>query len=247
MASHAATPIMACEGIHKEFVGVRALQDVTLSLMRGQLVGLVGPNGSGKSTLINVLSGMFAPTAGRILLEGADITGKPPHRISRLGIARTYQIPRPFETMTVREHVAFACMFRENGPSLADAHDAAQEYLEFTGLEGFADALPDQVNLHKRKFLELARALATQPKVLMLDEVLSGLNPVEIDESVEMIRKIHDSGVTLIIVEHLMRVVTQLAQRLVVLKEGRLLADGEPDEVMEDPAVMTAYLGKRRA
>jgi branched-chain amino acid transport system permease protein len=246
-APAAGETVLECQGIRKEFEGVRALADVTLSIRAGELIGLVGPNGSGKSTLINVLNGVFPPTAGRVFFKGTDITGKPPHLISKAGIGRTYQIPRPFGSMTVAENVAFACMFREGGVTLHEAEEAAQRYLAFTGLQEQADALPDQVNLHQRKFLELARALATEPEVLMLDEVLSGLNPAEIDESVEMIRKIHDSGVTLIIVEHLMRVVTQLAQRIVVLNEGMILAEGQPEEVMNDPQVMTAYLGKRRA
>jgi branched-chain amino acid transport system permease protein len=242
-----AEPLLACEGIRKEFRGVIALRDVTLSIGEGELVGLVGPNGSGKSTLINVLNGMFPATAGRIFFQGRDITEKPAHLKSKAGIARTYQIPRPFDSMTVAENVAFACMFRGNGVGLEEAQKEARRHLEFTGLEQQADALPSQINLHQRKFLELARALATQPEVLMLDEVLSGLNPAEIDESVEMIRKIHASGVTLVIVEHLMRVVTQLAQRIIVLNEGSILAEGQPDEVMSDPQVMTAYLGKKRA
>jgi branched-chain amino acid transport system permease protein len=193
------------------------------------------------------MSGMFAPTSGSVHFRGADITGNPPHVISNLGIARTYQIPRPFPTMTVLENVAVACMFRHEGMTLTEAEDAAWEYLEFTGLVDVADTLPPGVNLHQRKFLELARALASEPDVLMLDEVLSGLNPTEIDESVEMIRRIHESGHTLVIVEHLMRVVTNLATRMVVLNHGQLLADGAPDEVMTDREVIQAYLGREHA
>ncbi len=149
--------------------------------------------------------------------------------------------------MTVLENVGFACMFRSNGLSLARALGAAEEYLEFTGLSAVARSLPSQINLHQRKFLELARALATEPKLLMLDEVMSGLNPVEIDESVEMIRKVHASNVTLVVVEHLMRVVTKLASRMLVLNYGRLLAEGSPEQVMRDPEVVKAYLGKEHA
>jgi branched-chain amino acid transport system permease protein len=245
--AEAAPEILVCTGMRKEFEGVRALEHVDLTIRSGELIGLVGPNGSGKSTLINVLSGMFPPTAGTVVFQGTDITGKPAHLISKAGIARTYQIPRPFANMTVADNVAFSCMFRHNGLSLEQAQEAAREYLTFTGLGHVADALPSQINLHQRKFLELARALATDPVVLMLDEVLSGLNPVEIDQSVEMIRKIHESGITLVIVEHLMRVVTQLAQRIVVLNYGRVLAEGPPGEVMSNPEVMTAYLGTRHA
>ena len=238
--------VIECRDIRKYFSGVQALRDVGLSVTAGEIVGLVGPNGSGKSTLINILSGMFAPTSGQVLFNGQDITGQPPHVISRLGIARTYQIPRPFATMTVLENVAFARMFHDDG-NLKAARDAAWEYLDFTNLAAVAHELPDNINLHQRKFLELARALATRPRMLMLDEVLTGLNPREIDESVEMIHKIHSSSITIVIVEHLMRVVTQLATRMVVLKQGELLASGPPDEVMKNPDVITAYLGREHA
>jgi branched-chain amino acid transport system permease protein len=241
------TPILESDDIRMEFKGVHALDGVTVSVGRGEILGLVGPNGSGKSTLINVLTGMFVPTGGRVVFEGSDITGEPPHVVSGLGMARTYQIPRPFESMTVLKNVAFSCMFRSNGLSLSDATQAAWRYLEFTGLSRVAHSLPSQINLHQRKFLELARALATEPKLLMLDEVLSGLNPTEIDESVKMIRKIHGSGVTLVVVEHLMRVVTELASRMIVLNYGRILAEGPPLEVMRDPDVVKAYLGKKHA
>lgn len=240
-------PLLQCERIRMEFDGLQALQDVDVSIAAGEIVGLVGPNGSGKSTLINVMSGMFAPTSGSVRFRGRDITGRPPHVISNLGIARTYQIPRPFATMTVLENVAVACMFRHEGMSRLEAQHAAWEYLEFTGLVDVADTLPSGVNLHQRKFLELARALASEPEVLMLDEVLSGLNPTEIDESVEMIRRVHGSGHTIVIVEHLMRVVTDLASRMVVLNYGRLLAEGTPEDVMNDREVVKAYLGRDHA
>jgi branched-chain amino acid transport system permease protein len=239
--------VIDCRNIRKDFSGVRALRDISLAVDRGEILGLVGPNGSGKSTQINVLSGMFAPTSGRVLFHDMDITGKPPHVVSRLGIARTYQIPRPFATMTVLENVAFAAMYHSEAKDPKKARDAAWEYLDFTRLSAVANELPDNINLHQRKFLELARALATQPTVLMLDEVLTGLNPREIDESVEMIRKIHLSQVTIVIVEHLMRVVTQLATRMVVLKQGEFLASGPPGEVMRNPDVITAYLGREHA
>ena len=239
--------VLECHDVQMDFSGIRALRGLDLAVARGEIVALVGPNGSGKSTLINVLSGMYRPTSGRVLFEGVDITGKKPHAISRLGIGRTYQIPRPFSTMTVLENVAFAAMFRADRLSMADAKREAWQHLEFTGLTDVANKMPASVNLQKRKFLELARALAARPSVLMLDEVLTGLNPAEIEESVAMIRQVHASSVTIVIVEHLMRVVTELATRMVVLAQGSLLADGVPTEVMARPDVITAYLGRHHA
>jgi branched-chain amino acid transport system permease protein len=239
--------LLECREIHMDFSGIRALRGLDLQVSPGEIVALVGPNGSGKSTLINVLSGMYRPTSGSVIFGGVDITGRKPHAISRLGIGRTYQIPRPFSTMTVLENVAFAAMFRADRLSMAAAQKEAWEHLEFTGLSRVAHKLPAGVNLQQRKFLELARALAARPTVLMLDEVLTGLNPAEIDESVAMIRQIHASQVTIVIVEHLMRVVTELANRMVVLAQGKLLADGPPAQVMTRQDVITAYLGRQNA
>jgi branched-chain amino acid transport system permease protein len=241
------TPLLQCNDIKMEFSGLRALKGVDFELTAGEIVALVGPNGSGKSTLINVMSGALVPTAGRVVFNGEDVTGRRQHVISRLGIARTYQIPRPFAAMTVLENVAFAAMFRAKRLSRAEAERGAWEYLDFTHLAEVAHQLPDSINLQQRKFLELARALASEPSVLMLDEVLTGLNPAEIESSVQMIRKIHAAGITLVIVEHLMRVVTELSTRLVVLNQGALLAQGLPHEVMKRPDVITAYLGREHA
>lgn len=239
--------LLECHDVHKEFSGVRALAGVDMAVHPGEIVALVGPNGSGKSTLINVLTGFFPPTSGRVRFKGEDITGKPPHVISRYGLGRTYQIPRPFGSMTVLENVAYACMYRADAIRYREAADAAWEHLRFTGLDRVADLLPASITLQQRKFLELARALAAQPTVLMLDEVLTGLNPTEIDESAEMIARIHDSGVALVIVEHLMRVVTRLSTRMVVLSRGQVLAEGPPGAVMEHPDVVAAYLGQGHA
>jgi len=240
-------PLLDCRGIRMEFSGLRALKGVDFTVTEGEIVALVGPNGSGKSTLINVMSGMFRPTAGQVVFKGEDVTGRKPHAISKLGIARTYQIPRPFATMTVLENVAFAAMFRSQHLTRREAEENAWEYLDFTHLTNVANNRPASINLQQRKFLELARALAARPSILMLDEVLTGLNPAEIENSVRMIRKIHSSGITLVIVEHLMRVVTELSTRLVVLNQGELLAQGDPREVMSREDVVTAYLGREHA
>jgi branched-chain amino acid transport system permease protein len=228
----------------KWYGGVRALDGVTLEVLEGELVGLVGPNGSGKSTLIGLLSGVLRPTSGSIRIAGRPIEGLAPHEVAHLGIARTYQIPRPFGSMTVRDNVAMAIMFGRGAVDLERARDEAEGHLSMVGLSRRADQRPSGINLHERQLLEMARALATNPRVLLLDEALAGLNPAEIDQAVEVVRRIQASGVTILIVEHLLRVVNQLATRVVVLDQGRLLAEGEPAVVMREPAVVRAYLGR---
>ena len=237
--------MLTCTNVVKDFGGVRALAGVTVSVQEGEILGLVGPNGSGKSTLINTITGQYVPTEGTIQFMGQDIDGKPPHLITHMGIARTYQIPRPFRTMTVRENVEISTLFgTTQGISQREAAAESMRWLAFTGLAKYADVPVVKLTLHQRKFLELSRALATHPRLLLLDEVMAGLNPSEIDESVQMIRKVHDSGVTIVIVEHLMRVVTSLSMRMAVLDQGKLIAEGEPEAVMQDALVVSAYLGK---
>lgn len=236
-------PLIEATDVTRSFGGIQALRGVSVTVSDGELVGLVGPNGSGKTTLVNLVSGMFRPTSGVLRVAGTHVAGMPPHRISHLGVARTYQIPRPFESMTVRDNVAMAIMFGRAPQPLVDARHAAQEHLELVGLAHLADARPAEVNLHERQLLEMARALATRPRVLLLDEALAGLSPVEVDDAVRVVRRIHASGVTIVLVEHLLRVVNQLATRVVVLDQGKVLADGPPGVVMRDPLVVAAYLG----
>jgi ABC-type branched-subunit amino acid transport system ATPase component len=231
--------------VAKRFGGVVALDGVTMQVEEGEILGLVGPNGSGKSTLINVLSGFYAGDRGRVEFAGTDATSLPANRVAALGIARTYQIPRPFDTMTPRENIAVSYMFGQHRHSLAEARKAAGEWLDFTGLEDVADTAINELTLHQLKFLELARALATQPSLLLLDEVLAGLNPSEINQSVDMIQRVHARGITLLIVEHVMRAVMALSHRIVVLDQGKVIVEGEPEKVMADPAVIRAYLGDR--
>lgn len=237
--------LLVVADVAKRFGGIVALDGVSLKVEAGEILGLVGPNGSGKSTLINVLSGFYPADQGEVTFDGQDVMDLPAHRIAALGIARTYQIPRPFDTMTPRENIAVSYMFGHERHSLPEARASAQEWLEFTDLEGVSDIPISELTLHQLKFLELARALATQPSLLLLDEVLAGLNPSEINQSVAMIRRIHERGITIIIVEHVVRAVMALSHRLVVLDQGKVISEGEPEAVMSDPAVVSAYLGTK--
>jgi branched-chain amino acid transport system permease protein len=226
---------------------VRALHDVSLSVSPGEIIGLVGPNGSGKTTLVNLLCGALQPTSGVIAIGGRPINGLAPHRVAHTGVARTYQIPRPFASMSTRDNVAMAVMFGRTNASLVRARRDAERHLATVRLGHLADARPDALNLHQRQKLEMARAIAAQPTVLLLDEALAGLNPSEIDDAVGVIRRIHATGISIVIVEHLLRVLNQLATRIVVLDRGLLIANGEPATVLSDPAVVRAYLGRQRA
>ena len=239
--------ILVARGIRKSFRGVRALDGVDIDVRSGEILGLLGPNGSGKSTFINLVSGHYRADAGTLALGGEDIAHWSAHRIARAGVARTYQIPRPFEHLTVIDNVALPAMF---GAAHLDRRAALREaarWLEFTDLADKASFLPEDLNLHQRKFLELARALASRPQLLLLDEVLSGLTPSEIDGAIRLIRRIRDDGATIVFVEHVMRAVLALADRIVVLDQGRVIAEGAADDVMRRSDVETAFLGKARA
>jgi branched-chain amino acid transport system permease protein len=239
--------LLRVHDLSKAFKGVKALAGVDVEVREGEILGLLGPNGSGKSTFINVVSGHFAASGGRVTFEGREIGGLPAHRIARAGIARTYQIPRPFAHLTVLENVALAAMFGGATLGLRAATAQARTWLHFTGLEDKMAARPDDLNLHQRKFLELARALATRPRLVLLDEVLCGLTPGEIDAAVALIRSIRDQGSTIVFVEHVMRAVMALTDRVVVFNHGQLLAEGAASDVMQRADVMTAYLGRAHA
>ncbi len=237
-------PILEVRGLSKAFKGVQALDQVSLQVRQGEILGLLGPNGSGKSTFINVVSGHYPLSAGEVSFDGRVLSGLPAHRVAHAGIARTYQIPRPFKHMTVLQNVAMVAMFGGAALNEKDAEREAWKWLEFTGLQERAHALPEDINLHQRKFLELARALAARPRLVLLDEVLSGLTPSEINEAIELIRRIRDQGATIVFVEHVMRAVMALTDRIVVLNHGKLIAQGHANEVMQDAEVVSAYLGK---
>ena len=239
--------LLEVRGVTKRFGGLQALGGVDLDVREGEIMGLVGPNGSGKTTLINAVSGFYPLTSGSIRVDGVEIGQTPAHEIARRGVARTYQIPRPFANMSVLDNVALCATFGAPTLSRAETRDAAMHWIAFTGLDGKEEALPAGLNLHERKFLELARALAARPKLLLLDEVLSGLNPAEIDNAIRLVRAIRAQGATIVFVEHLMRAVVELSDRVAVLNEGKLFALGAPREVMRDPRVVSIYLGKAYA
>jgi branched-chain amino acid transport system permease protein len=233
-----------CRAVTKSFGGIQALKGVSLAVAEGEILGLVGPNGSGKSTLINVITGHYPIDGGEIRFEGARVDQLPAHRVTQLGIARSYQIPRPFNHLTVLDNVALAARFGTASQGRSEAAAEAMHWLDYTGLAAKAAELPRQLNLHERKFLELARALAARPRLLLLDEVMSGLNPAEIDAALRLIRDIRASGTTIVFVEHLMRAVVALSDRVAVLNEGTLIALGTPQETMRDAEVVSVYLGK---
>ena len=237
------TTLLECRDVWKAFGGVVALRGVSLTMARGEIVGLVGPNGSGKTTLINLISGHDQADRGRIGLGDVNLCARPAHEIARLGVSRTYQIPRPFARLTALDNVALAATFGTVPCSPRQGRTQAREWLAFAGLDKRALAFPGELNLHERKFLELARALASGPQVILLDEVLSGLNPAEIASAIRLIQGIRARGATILFVEHVMRAVLELSDRVVVLNEGEVIAMGTPREAMRDPHVIQVYLG----
>lgn len=239
--------LLHCEGLTKTFGGLQAVAGVDFELHAGEIRGLVGPNGSGKSTTINLLSGHIPLDAGTIAIGGVRIERLPPHEISGLGLARTYQIPRPFSTLTVHENVRAAAHFGSSERRPDDVDGEAAKWVEFVGLAPVAGLLPDTITLHQRKLLELARALACRPRVLFLDEVLAGLNPRELTAGIELIHRIKALGISVVVVEHIMRVILDLCDHLTVLNFGEVIAQGEPEACLREDDVVAAYLGGRHA
>ena len=235
--------LLELDGLSKRFGGLLAVDSLSFTVGEGEIVGLIGPNGAGKSTVFNLINGVFKPDRGRVAFRNADITGNAPYRVARLGLARTHQIVQPFAKMSVLENCTVgACFGREKLP-LSSARQAAREAAALVGLEDRLETPAAELTIAGKKRLELARALSARPALLMLDEVLAGLNPTEVGRMIDVVRAIRARGVSILMIEHLMQAIMSLSDRIVVLNSGGKLSEGRPDDVARDPAVIGAYLG----
>ena len=235
--------ILQVNGVTKRFGGLQALSNITFDLPEGQIMGLIGPNGAGKTTLFNIINGVYKPEAGSVTFLGKDVTGSKPYDMARLGLARTHQIVKPLKELSVRENVMVGACFGRENQSLSMAAKTADEILEFVKLADRIDQLAGSLNVAQKKRLEMARALASRPHLLLLDEVLAGLNSSEIDLMLEIVQEIRSQGVTIIMIEHVMHAVMNASDRMIVLDFGLQIAEGTPTEIQDNEQVIEAYLG----
>ena len=237
------------KGITKGFGGLTAVSDVDFNVRKGEILGLIGPNGAGKTTLVNCITGVFPISKGTLTFNGTRLDGLKPHQVTRLGIARTFQIVQPFPSLSALDNVLMGALFghTNNESTITRAREIAREKLEFVGLSPMADRVAGELTLVERKRLELAKSLATSPELLLLDEVNAGLNHTETQEAIDLIRRVRDQGVTILIIEHVMKVIMGLSDRVFVLHHGEKIADGNPRDVTSDKEVIRAYLGDKFA
>lgn len=240
------TILLSVQGITKRFGGLQALTRVTFDLPQGQILGLIGPNGAGKTTLFNVINGVYTPEEGRVIFRESDVTGAKPYTLAHMGMARTHQIVRPLNELTVRENVMVGACFGRENHGLGEASNIAEQVLAFVGLQARASQLARSLNVAQKKRLEMARALAARPHLLLLDEVLAGLNSSEISGMIQTVLEIRKQGITIIMIEHVMKAVMNISDRIIVLDYGQQIAEGTPQEIANDPRVIQAYLGDPR-